>query len=147
MAATYTLASTTFATPVGVSDTQVKVASTSGLAAGMRLYADRELMQVVSLGVSSLVNVRRGVDGTTAQAHGTEVLVYMGTADQFFTHDPQGQPPFPLLVSPHINVSNGLVWFAQGDQLSPRYWMPQTVTHSVGPLGVVVTTYSPTSST
>ena len=147
MPASNPLATTTFAAPVGKSDAQVKVASTSGLAAGMRLFADRECMQVVSLGVSTLVNVRRGVDGTSADTHGTDVLVYVGKPDQFFTYDPQGQPPLALMVSPHINVTNGLVWFAQGDEGSSRYWTPQTVTRTVGPLGVVSVTYSPTSST
>lgn len=147
MPASNPLATTTFLTPVGKSDTQVRVASTSGLRAGMRLFADRECMQVVSLGVSTLVNVRRGVDSTSADVHGTDVLVYIGTPDQFFTYDPQGQPPNALMVSPHINLTNGLVWFAQGDDASSRYWTPQTVTRAVGPLGVVTVTYSPTSST
>ena len=149
MPATYTLSTTTFAVPVGKSDTQVKVASTSGLTPGMRLFADRELMQVVSLDVSSLVNVRRGVDGTKAERHGTEVTVWTGTGDQFFSLDPEGQPRPDLLVSPHINVRTGDVWFAQGDGIEggQRWWQKQAIEHSVGDLGVRVATPSPTSST
>ena len=149
MPATYTLLETTFAAPVGKVDSQVKVASTSGLAAGSRLFADRELMQVVSLDVSTLVNVRRGVDGTAAEAHGTDVTVYKGAADQFFSFDPQGRPREDLLVSPHINVRTGDVWYAQGDGAASgqRWWQKQSIGHDVGPLGVRLTTPDVSSST
>jgi len=149
MPATYTLGTTTFAAPVGKFDTQVKVASTSGLTPGMRLFADRELMRVVSLGVSTLVNVQRGVDSTQAERHGTEVTVYSGSGEQFFDYDPVGQPRPDLLVSPHINIKTGDVWFAQGDGTveGQRWWEKQTVTHSVGDLGVREVSLSPTSST
>jgi hypothetical protein len=149
MPATYTLSTTTFVASVGKFDTQVKVASTSGLAAGARLFADRELMQVVSLGVSTLVNVRRGVDGTVAEPHGTDVTVYKGAADQFFSFDPQGRPREDLLVSPHINIRTGDVWFAQGDGTAAgqRWWQKQTIGHGVGPLGVRTTTPDVSSST
>ena len=149
MAATYTLSTTVFTVPVEKSDTQVKVASTSGLTPGMRLFADRELMQVVSLGVSSLVNVRRGVDGTQAERHGTDVTVYVGTGDQFYSRDPEGQPRPDLLVSPWINVRTGDVWFAQGDGAvgGQRWWQKQVIDHTVGDLGVIQVTPTPTSST
>lgn len=149
MAATYTLSTTVFSVPVGKSDTQVKLASTSGLTPGMRLFADRELMRVVSLGVSSLVNVQRGVDGTQAERHGTEVTVYTGSGEQFFTYDPTGQPRPDLLVSPHINIRTGDVWFAQGDGAvnGRRWWQKQTIDHTVGDLGVIQVTPTPTSST
>ena len=81
MPATYTLSSTNFVVPVGKFDTQVKVASTSGLTPGSRLFADRELMQVVSLDVSTLVNVRRGVDGTLAERHGEVLKAMLSTRD------------------------------------------------------------------
>ena len=149
MPATYVLSTTTFAAPVGKFDPQVKVASTSGLAAGSRLFSDRELMQVVSLGVSTLVNVRRGVDGTASDSHGTDVTVYKGEADQFFSFDPQGRPREDLLVSPHINVRTGDVWFAQGDGSADgqRWWQKQSIGHDVGPLGVRTTTPDVSSST
>lgn len=149
MPATYTLSTTTFAAPVGKFDSQVKVASTSGLAAGSRLFADQELMQVVSLGVSTLVNVRRGIDGTASQSHGTEVVVYKGAADQFYSFDPQGRPREDLLVSPHINIRTGAVWFAQGDgtPAGQRWWQKQSIGHGVGPLGVRTSTPDVITST
>lgn len=144
-----TLSTTSFSAPVGKFDSQVKVASTSGLTPGMRLFADRELMQVVSLDVSTLVNVRRGIDGTSAERHGTDVTVYTGTGDQFYAHDPVGRPREDLLVSPHINIRTGDVWFAQGDGTATgeRWWQKQSIGHGVGPLGVRTTTPDITSST
>lgn len=149
MPATYTLSTTSFLIPVSQGATQVKVASTSGLTPGVRLFADKEMMQVVSLGVSTLVNVKRGVDGTAAAPHGSDVTVYIGTGDQFFAYDPVGQPPPIVLVSPHINVRTGDVWFAQGDDLTSgqRYWQKQSVARAVGPLGVLTATPDVTAST
>lgn len=152
MPATYTLSTTTFASPVGKFDRQVKVASTSGLSAGMRLFSDRELMSVESLpGYANLVEVRRGVDGTAAQRHGTDATVYTGTPDKFFSFDPQGMPHEAVLVSPHINVLTGDVWFADGDTapvgFEQRWWHKQVVARGVGPLGVRTTTPDITSST
>ncbi len=151
MAATVTLSTTTFAVPVKKSDAQVKVASTSGLTPGMRLFVDRELMRVVSLGVSSLVNVLRGVDGTAAEQHGTDATVYIGAGDQFYSYDPTGAPLDAVLVSPWINIRTGDVFFASGDAdpagLQSRWWQKQTTTRGIGPLGVRTTTFDPTSST
>lgn len=150
MAATYTLSTTTFAAPVSASDSQVKLASTSGLTPGMSLFVDRELMSVVSLGVSSLVNVKRGVSGTYAQRHGTDATVYTGAAEQFYSFDPSGAPLEALLVSPWINVRTGDIWFAAGDGapagLEQRWWQKQSIGHGTGALGVRTTTPDPTVS-
>ena len=151
MSATYTLASTNFAAPVAKDATQVYVASKSGLAAGMRLYSDRECMAVVSLHSSAnLVNVRRGVDSTRAQEHGTDVTVWVATPDQLYDHDPQGRPREDLLVSPFINVLTGDVWFAQGDAApigtGQRWWQKQVIGHTIGDLGTRITTPDPSSS-
>lgn len=151
MPATVTLSSTTLVESVGSSERQVKVASTSGLTPGIRLFCDNELMTVVSLGVSPWVNVLRGVDGTASTPHSTGDVVYLGRADQFYHADPVGDPPASIPVSPYINAANGTVWFAQGDSVpegqNKRWWEKQTATRSIGPLGIYVTTYSPTSST
>lgn len=151
MPATVTLSTTTIASPVGRNDAQVKVASTSGLTPGIRLFVDRELMQVVSLGVSSLVNVRRGVDGTAADRHNANSTVYIGAGDQFYTYDPTGVPPDAILVSPWINVRTGDIWLAEGDPdptgTLPRWWQKQTTTRAIGPLGIRTVTLDPTSST
>jgi hypothetical protein len=151
MPASTTLSTTTFTKPVGRSDSQVRVASTSGITAGMRLFVDRESMSVVSLGVSTLVNVRRGVDGTLARDHDTAVPVYIATGEQLFEYDPQGWPAEAIMVSPHINVRTGDVWFARGDVMPTgqehRWWQKQTITRGIGALGIRTETGDPTSST
>lgn len=151
MPATVTLSSTTLATGTGAADPQVKVSSVSGLTPGIRLFVDGELMSVVSLGLGTSVNVRRGVDGTAAAAHPQMATVWIGRADQFFQTDPVGQPAASVLVSPYINAANGSVWFAQGDSgpssLSVRWWQQQITSNSVGPLGIITSSPSPTAST
>lgn len=152
MPATVTLSSTTLAAAAGAFDSQIKVASTSGLIPGTRLFVDQELMAVVSLGVSPWVNVLRGVDGTAAAAHHAQSVLWIGRADQFFRSDPVGRPPAEVLVSPHINAAAGNVWFAQGDfgsgPAAVRWWEKQTTTHAAGALGVIGTSVSgPESST
>ena len=151
MPATVTLSTTTLNEGVGSTERSVKVASTSGLTSGLRLFVDGELMTVVSLGVDPWVNVLRGVDGTAAQHHDSGATIYIGRADQFFSSDPVGAPREVIPVSPHINVINGSVWFAQGDELpagsAQRWWQKQSTTFGVGALGVRTTTLDPTSST
>jgi len=151
MPATVTLSTTTLAAPVNSRDGRIKVASTSGLFAGYRLWIDKELMSVVSLDVDTWVNVKRGVDGTSGSAHSSSATLTIGRADQFYTSDPVGSPPAAVLVSPWINVLSGKVWFAQGDTLpdgdSNRWWQEESVTRGVGPLGVRTTTLDPTEST
>lgn len=151
MSATETLSSTTLDGAVGASDGQIKVASTSGIRRGYRLYLDGELMEVLSLGVDPFVNVIRGVDGTKGSAHVSGATVYIGQGHQFYNQDPVGRPADSILVSPYINVKAGRVWFARGDNLpsgtANRYWQLQTATYGTGPLGVATTTYDPTAST
>lgn len=151
MPATVTLSTTTLADGVSASATAVKVASTSGLTPGVRLFADGELMSVVSLGIDPWVNVRRGVDGTPSRPHISGVTMYIGEAHYFFDYDPVGAPASAIAVSPHINIRNGTVWFAQGNPdpaaQAARWWQRQTTTYSTGAFGVQVQTPSPTSST
>ena len=151
MPATVTLASTTLSVPCGSSDGVIKVASTSGLTPGTRLFLDGELMTVVSLGVDPWVNVQRGRDGTAALPHDGGGTIYIGRADQFYEADPIGSPSEAIAVSPWINARNGSVWFAQGDSVptgtAVRWWQKQTATYSFGPLGVRTVTLDPTSST
>ena len=50
----------------------------------------------------------------TAGAHASGETVYVGDANQFYTHDPVGTPlDFPL-VEPWINVANGTIWTVEG---------------------------------
>ena len=154
MPATVTLSTTTLQESVSATAKQIKVASTSGLTDGMRLYIDRELMLYVSSGVSAgnytQVNVRRGVDGTTATPHSSTATITIGRGDQFYDSDPTGAPGETIPVSPYINLINGKVWFARGS-VGPgetvRWWQEQTTTYSVGPLGVLISSSDPTAST
>jgi hypothetical protein len=151
MPATVTLSTTTLLEGVGAGDRQVRVASTSGLTPGKRLFFSSELATVVSLGVGTWVNVLRGVDGTAAQPHDAGETIIIGRADQFYGSDPVGAPPEAIPVSPYVNVINGSVWFAQGDTLPTgqalRWWQKQSATYGVGALGVRTVTLDPTSST
>lgn len=150
MPATTTLTSTTLAAELDATARLVMLASTSGLSAGQFLFIENELMQVLGLDVpSGGVNVLRGQGGTPAGYHEPGATVYAGSGDQFYRTDPVGSPKEIILVSPWINVSNGSVWFAQGDPQSGayRFWQRQTMTPGVGPLGVRTFVYDPTSST
>jgi len=149
MPATVTLVTTTLADAVGPSDTRVKLASTSGVLPGMRLYVDGELMAVFLLAVDPWVEVRRGVDGTASAAHPSSVTVYIGRADQFYSQDPTGRPNAAIPVSPYINATSGRIWFAQGDAnaTADRWWQLQTTTHGIGSLGIRTVALSPDTST
>lgn len=151
MPATVTLSTTTLAEAVGPSDTLLKLASTSGVLPGMRLFLDGELVRVQALGVvAGLVSVIRGDAGTGGSPHVSGVTVYIGEAHQFYQRDPVGRPPAVIPVSPWINVLSGSVWFAQGDALpaatAERWWQKQVTTHDVGALGVRTTTPDITAS-
>ena len=108
-------------------------------------------MSVVSLGLGTSVNVRRGVDGTASAAHPQMATVWIGRADQFYSMDPVGQPPASIPVSPYINAANGSVWFAQGDSgpaaLSVRWWQQQVASKTVGALGVITPSTDISAST
>lgn len=161
MPATVTLSTTTLSAPVDEHDGIVSLASTSGVISGRRLYVDGEVMTVLALLTSPMVKVIRGVDGTKGAAHPTSATVYIAEPHQLYSKDPVGAPPNAVAVSPWINVTNGSLWFAQGDNaasnLPPgtppgdfqtvRWWQQRTTTYGEGPLGVRTTTYDPTSST
>ena len=149
MPATYTLTSTSLASDARRDDSIVSVASTSGLTTGIRLFVDDELMNVVGL-VPDGVRVLRGVDGTRAAHHDSGSVVWVGSADKFYTVDPQGDPREVVLVSPHINIRTGAVWFAKGDTAPNgkvyRWWQKQAPVFSQGALGGRTMTLDPTSS-
>lgn len=146
MQSLFTLATTTFLTPVGASDTQVNVANTSGIAPGVFLFANRELFKVVGLtGIGNYATVLRGQDGTATRAHGAGAeTVYLAQGYQLFATDPQGLPGANIFANPHINVLTGTVWVIQGDDEGPgmqgRSWQQVATTQAPGALGVRVTT-------
>jgi hypothetical protein len=153
MPATVTLTSTTLAAGVTHSQKDVRLASATGVLPGVRLFIDRELMAVVSVGVTTpaytAIEVQRGVGGTSSTAHSSTALVYIGNGDQFYATDPVGAPPVSIPVSPYINVKNGKLWFSQGDAYegAVRWWQEQVTTYDPGALGIDTQTTSPTSST
>lgn len=145
MLATVTLASTSFASAVGAFDTQVNLASTSGIVPGVRLFANREMLCVERLtGIGNNAVVRRGLDGTGSSAHATNETVYIGSPEQFYDIDPQGVPVTGSPVNPYINTRTGVIWVIQGDDVgsgaAARAWQPVTTTQTTGALGVRVTT-------
>ena len=155
MPATVTLSSTQLVYGLSPSDGMVTLVSATGITPGLRLVMDRELMTVLGPGVNAsggfTFNVLRGRDGTMAQLHDSGITVWVGSGVQFYDQDPEGAPPEVILVSHWINVRNGRVWFAQGDDLpngkAYRWWQQQATTYDVGALGVRTATLSPTSST
>lgn len=145
MQATFTLATTSFTAPVGALDTQVTLASTSGIVPGVFLFANRELFKVLALtGIGNGVRVLRGHDGTATGPHGTGETVYLAQGYQLFASDPQGLAPATVLANPYINTRNGTVWVVQGDDVGSgtgaRSWQPVTTTQTAGALGVRVDT-------
>lgn len=153
MPATVTLSTTTLVDSVTAGASSIKLASTSGLTPGTRLFVDRELMSVVGLLVDPWVKVLRGVDGSSAAPHSSSATVTIGRADQFYGTDPQGAPPSEFPVSPYINVVSGDVFLAQGDaaafpgQMVNRWWQKVTTTYGQGALSVRTTSADPTAST
>ena len=141
MVALYTLATTTFASNVGMLDTQVNLTSTTGIVPGIRLFANRECFAVEKLtGIGNYAIVRRGVDSTETRVHNTQETVYIARPDQLFVTDPTGIPLAGVYSNPHINVTNGVIWVVQGDDSGPgvyaRSWQQVTTTQAAGPLGV-----------
>lgn len=142
--ATVTLATTTFASPAAQDDRLVSVSSTASITPGQCLWADRELMRVVSIGVSSGINnllkVQRGFAGTSASNHVAGQNVTIGAPDQFYSGDPKGSPGQEVPVLPYINVLSGDVWTVVGDDGPPqsanRWWSKLNTYETVGPLGV-----------
>lgn len=149
MPATTTLLTTTLNRAVGATDDRLSVASVTNILVGRRLWIDQELMEVLSIS-DPWVTVRRGLDGTTSKGHSNGQTVTIGRAQEFYWQDPVGRPEPAVLVSPWINVTNGTVWYAQGDVQAPgsvRWWQKQTATYTTGALGRRIETLDPTSST
>lgn len=112
------LPTTTLSATVGSSDLIVVLGSvTSVTAPGMRLFMDGELMQVTAPAntTTGQVAVARGVGGSRSLPHVSGVTVYIGQSYQFYTQDPQGEPPVVPAVTPWINVINGNIWTVSGN--------------------------------
>ncbi len=77
------LPTTTLAKLVLAADQDVYLTSTSGVRIGTMLGCGVELMRVYKLGVSPIVCVQRGQEGTAAVAHASGDTVLIGTPIDF----------------------------------------------------------------
>lgn len=149
MPATVTLATAILTGAVGPSDGRISVSSTAGMTPGVRLYVDGEVMAFLRLDVDPWVFVSRGVDGTYASPHASNLTIYIGRADQFYQGPPTGTPLSVIPVSPYIDTLNSKVYFAQGDATGTanRWWQVATTTYAEGALGARTATTDPSAST
>src|SRR4249920_2579836 len=85
------LAKTTLASPLGVNDVSMVVASTLNLVGGRLAEIDQETVQVVQgyNGLSTTVPILRGREGSATAAHKSGANVTHGTAGDFSAPAPQ----------------------------------------------------------
>lgn len=132
----YTLGQTTLSAKAGAGDTQIQVASATGINgynANLQpiisssttpqsdCYIDRELVEIRSIS-GTVAQVRRGINGTTGTAHASGAMVLCGPAVAWYTYDPGGTPTVQgveaggacttanTLVTPWVNVRSGAQW-------------------------------------
>ena len=84
------LTRTTFSGAVAVSDTEVLLASISGLAVSSHVVAGAEVMRVLSVGAAATVpvGVLRGIKGLNVQAHASGAAVTFGAPSEFLGPNP-----------------------------------------------------------
>ncbi len=139
MGASETLSTVTLAQEVDANALEVRLVSSEGLTPGLRLYFDRELMEITFLHDSGRVTVRRGSDATFGAAHASGIDGFVGRADQFFSSDPLGIPAQSVSVTPYINAISGTVWLNQGDDarvIGDRWWQKVTPVYAIDALGI-----------
>ena len=131
----YTLVQTSTSAAITASQTQIRVASATGIygyapnlnqtpsnsaTPQSALYIDREEIEVLSVNGTTL-QVRRGINGTAGAAHASAAMVLAGPEIAFYTNDPGGTPASSgvgggsctlanTLVTPWLNVRNGYQW-------------------------------------
>lgn len=129
---------TTLGANVGMDGLLLALTNVATVAKGDVLYLDREAVTVTAAPVAFMVRVSRGALGTVASPHGAGAVVYTGPATKFKTTDPVA-PPIAFEDSPWINVANGNIWSANGDDVGPgvraKYWALSVATHTIGALG------------
>lgn len=77
------LPTTTLSVAVGMSDTDVYLASLSGILIGAWLAIDNEIMRVSGFGSATIAKVIRAVEGTAAVQHAINTNVLIGTPSDF----------------------------------------------------------------
>lgn len=121
-----TLNSTTWSSAVSPTQTSVVLASVTctncTFAAGIRLWADLEMMQVAGSYVSgTTVPVIRGVNGTQVAAHASGATVFLGPGERFATRDPPNGPCNRFIQNvngyyPWHNITTGGEWLCDNGQ-------------------------------
>lgn len=140
--ATVTLSTVRLMRSTNAGESPVKFESQTGLNPGVRVFADAELMAILSYtgnfdGSGYWYNVRRGVDGTSSSDHSAGITCTIGNADQFYSTDPVGSPQSSVPVLPYINVLTGQYWTAEGDNGNQglRWWARVYNQHAVTSFG------------
>ena len=105
---------TTFAANATADDNFITVTSNTGFTVGNQVWADFEQMTITSIS-GTRIGVRRGQNGTRAQAHDNTDGVITGASAHFHNDDPDtgadctrgaGQAAY----SPWINTRTGWIW-------------------------------------
>jgi hypothetical protein len=107
------LVQTTLSGAVTPGQTNIVLASVTGVVANTTLlFVDKEAISVISVS-GTTVHVQRGASGTRASGHVTGSGVLVGPANAFVAVDPQGSCTAGagvFLYTPVVNVTNGLEW-------------------------------------
>jgi hypothetical protein len=92
------LAKTTLASPLGVNDNSMVVASVASLTPGRLAEIDQETVQVIATynGTSTTVPILRGREGSASAAHKQGANVTHGTAGDFAVPAPQTVVTYPV---------------------------------------------------
>lgn len=77
------LPTTTLSEAVAYQDTELYLASLSGVHVGTWLAIDNEIMRVTGFGAATIAKVIRAVEGTAAVQHATGTNVLIGTPSDF----------------------------------------------------------------
>lgn len=120
-AQTATVTSTTTTAAIAASDNFVNLTSGTGVAAGVGIFVDKEMLRVVSVAApfsTTRPRVARGQDGTRLATHVSGVTVYIGPTSTVAGPGPfwQSDPPAGTCVlgneqySRRINTLNGKHW-------------------------------------
>lgn len=110
------LSTTTLGAAVTAGATLWPLASVSGVTVGSVLFTNGEAALVTGQPLGLSVPVQRGMLGSTVQAHGSGLTVYLGATSQFYQQNPSGTPPTTLDTDPWINTVNGTIWTSSGGQ-------------------------------
>lgn len=151
MAAVNTLTNGNLPTAIGPFDARVPTENITGLATGVFLWVDQELLKVIAVQQNGVVHVQRGQAGTSASAHASGAITWLvPTGDMVYDQDPKGPPPLEPYVVPYINAQLGRMFWPVGDETGPgagnRTWQIVTATPGFGSLGIRAVLNFPTAS-